>query len=163
MSRRQSKRSKSGSPPVQRRRKRRPRPEPGKQAASGPFKLRSFDIGALPLVNHILDRMGLEDLLEEHLPPDDPRTELPTSQAILVLVRNILLSREPIYGVGEWAARFPPDLTFREWRLEFQVDFTGFSAAAKPGFHDDSFDVQQWGKCPTRSARGWLGSYGKSI
>jgi transposase len=61
--------------------------------------------------------MGLEDLLEEHLPPDDSRTELPTSQAILVLVRNILLSREPIYGVGEWAARFPPDL-FDLWENE---------------------------------------------
>jgi transposase len=117
MSRRQSKRSKSGSPPVQRRRKRRPRPEPGKQAATGPFKLRSFDVGAIPLLNQILDRMGLEDLLEEHLPPDDPRTELPTSQAILVLVRNILLSREPIYGVGEWAARFPADL-FDLWENE---------------------------------------------
>jgi len=61
--------------------------------------------------------MGLEDLLEEHLPPDDPRTELPTSQAILVLVRNVLLSREPIYGVGEWAARFAPDL-FDLWENE---------------------------------------------
>jgi len=61
--------------------------------------------------------MGLEDLLEEHLPPDDPRTELPTSQAILVLVRNVLLSREPIYGVGDWAARFAPDL-FDLWENE---------------------------------------------
>ena len=117
MSRRQSKGPKPSSPPAQRRGKRRPRPEPGKQAASGPFKLRSFDVGALPLLNHILERMGLEDLLEEHLPPDDPRTELPTSQAILVLVRNVLLSREPIYGVGEWAARFPPDL-FDLWESE---------------------------------------------
>ena len=117
MSRRQSKRSKSSSPPAQRGRKRRPRPKPGRQAASGEFKLRSFDVGALPLLNHILDRMGLEDLLEEHLPPDDPRTELPTSQAILVLVRNVLLSREPIYGVGEWAARFAPDL-FDLWENE---------------------------------------------
>jgi len=52
--------------------------------------------------------------------------------------------------------------TFREWRREFQADFTGFLAAAKSGFHDDSFNVQHWGKCRTRSARGWLGSYGKS-
>ena len=115
MSRRQPRRAKSTS--SEGRRKRRPRPEPGKQAANGPFQLRSFDVGALPLVNHILQRMGLEDLLEEHLPPDDPRTELPTSQALLVLVRNVLLSREPIYGVGEWAARFAPDL-FDLWENE---------------------------------------------
>lgn len=117
MSQRPSKRSKPSSPRVPRGRKRRPRPEPGKQAASDPFKLRSFNVGALPLVNRILERMGLEELLEEHLPPDDPRTELPSSQAILVLVRNVLLSREPIYGVGEWAARFAPDL-FDLWENE---------------------------------------------
>ena len=110
MPRRRSKRPQTSSFPAARGRKRRPQPEPGKLAASGPFQLRSFDVGALPLLNHILKRMGLEDLLAEHLPPDDPRIELPTSRAILVLVRNVLLSREPIYGVGEWAAKFAPDL-----------------------------------------------------
>jgi len=121
MSRRSSKhsqkRSTSNSPATQSGRKRRRRLEPGRQATSGPFQLRSWDIGALPLVNRILERMGLEVLLQEHLPPDDPRTELPTSQTILVLVRNVLLSREPIYGVGEWAARFAPDL-FNLWEHE---------------------------------------------
>lgn len=106
-----SKRTKSDSPAARRARNGRRRPlEPGKQAASGPFTLRTFDVGALPLLNHILERMGLERLLEEHLPPDDPRTELPTAQAVMVLVRNVLMSREPIYGVGEWAARFDPGL-----------------------------------------------------
>ena len=28
----------------------------------------------------------------------------------MVLLRNLLVSREPIYGVGEWAARHAPDL-----------------------------------------------------
>ena len=31
-------------------------------------------------------------------------------KALLVLLRNLLVSREPIYGVGEWAARYAPDL-----------------------------------------------------
>jgi hypothetical protein len=30
--------------------------------------------------------------------------------ALLVLVRNLLVSREPLYGVGEWAARHVPAL-----------------------------------------------------
>jgi hypothetical protein len=29
---------------------------------------------------------------------------------LLVLVRNLLVSREPLYGVGEWAARHVPAL-----------------------------------------------------
>lgn len=95
---------------------RRPR-EPGQRAGVEGFQLRSYDIGALPLVNWLLDRMRLREILSEHLPPDDPRTELSTVSALLVLVRNVLLSREPVYGVAEWAAGFAPDL-FELWPEE---------------------------------------------
>src|SRR6185437_2556685 len=61
--------------------------------------------------------MRLEEILKRHLPEDDPRTELPTTCALLVLVRNVLLSRQPVYGVGDWAAGFAPDL-FDLWRDE---------------------------------------------
>jgi hypothetical protein len=50
-------------------------------------------VGALPLVNRLLERMRLREILSEHLPADDPRTELSTASALLVLVRNVLLSR----------------------------------------------------------------------
>jgi len=72
--------------------------------------LRSYQVGALPLVNRLLERMRLREILSEHLPVDDPRTELATVSALLVLVRNVLLSRQPVYGVAEWAAGFAPDL-----------------------------------------------------
>jgi transposase len=72
--------------------------------------LRSYQVGALPLVNRLLERMRLREILAEHLPADDPRTELATVSALLVLVRNVLLSRQPVYGVAEWAAGFAPDL-----------------------------------------------------
>ena len=54
--------------------------------------------------------MRLPDILRRCLPPDDVRKILPTVRGLLVLVRNILVSREPIYGVGEWTARYAPDL-----------------------------------------------------
>lgn len=92
-------------------------PEPGRVAQAGQVELRSYDVGALPLLNHILDKMRLEAFLSQRLPPDDPRAELPTAQGLLVMVRNVLLSRQPIYGVGEWAARFAPDL-FNLWERE---------------------------------------------
>ena len=41
---------------------------------------------------------------------EDGRTKLSPTKALLVLLRNLLLSREPIYGLGEWAARYVPDL-----------------------------------------------------
>lgn len=83
---------------------------PGKQARAGGLRLRSYDVGALPLLWDIIERMQLKPILMEHLPKDDPRTELPTVTALLVLFANLLMAREPVYGVGEWAALFPPDL-----------------------------------------------------
>ena len=89
----QRKKSRSSS----RRRARRQAPdspslEPGKNARAPGLTLQSYEVGALPLVNHLLQRMQLEELLQRHLPPDDPRCEFPTSRAILVLVRNVLMS-----------------------------------------------------------------------
>src|SRR5258708_31736805 len=91
---------------------RRPKREvvPGKHAQAEGLQLRSYDVGALPLLKRIVERMQLQRILTEHLPKDDSRTELPTVTALLVLFANLLMAREPIYGVGEWAALFPPDL-----------------------------------------------------
>src|SRR3954453_5218578 len=83
---------------------------PGKQTRANGLRQRSYDIGALPLLNRIVERMQLRRILGEHLPRDDSRTELPTVTSLLVLFANLLMAREPVYGVGEWAALFPPDL-----------------------------------------------------
>lgn len=72
--------------------------------------LRSASVGPLPLVNRMLERIRLEAFLREALPQEDGRTKLSPTKALLVLLRNLLLAREPIYGVGEWAVRFAPDL-----------------------------------------------------
>jgi transposase len=82
----------------------------GHRARSGNQTLRSWTVGGLPLVNRLFDRMRLHEFLEKHLPPDDPRQEVPTTRCLLLLLRNILLSREPIYGIGEWAESYAPDL-----------------------------------------------------
>lgn len=60
----------------------------------------------------------------------------PRAQALLVLVRNVLLSREPVYAVGAWAARFAPDL-FNLWEEQVAL------------LHDDRL-----GRCLTRLFRG---------
>jgi transposase len=82
---------------------------PGRRAEEGKLQVQTFDIGTLPLINHFFERLRLEKLLAQYLPPDDPRTEIPTARALLVLVRNVLVSRKPIYGIAEWAARYAPD------------------------------------------------------
>lgn len=91
---------------------------PGTHAHADGLELRSYDVGALLILTRILDRMPLNRILNEPLPNDDSRTALPTVTALLVLFTNILMAREPIAGVGEWAALFPPDrLGLREHDL----------------------------------------------
>jgi len=77
---------------------------------AGGFVLRSATVGALPVVNKLLRRTRLEEFIRDALPQEDGRTKLSSTKALLVLLRNLLLSREPIYGLGEWAARYAPDL-----------------------------------------------------
>ncbi len=79
-------------------------------ARAGRNVLRSSTVGALPILDDLLRRMRLEQFLSAALPPEDRRTKLSPVKALLVLLRNLLVSREPIYGVREWAARHAPDL-----------------------------------------------------
>jgi transposase len=82
----------------------------GARARAGGQTLQTCSIGALPIINQLLDRIELQRFLDQHLPPDGRRMAVPTSRCLLLLLRNILLSREPIYGLGEWAERFAPEL-----------------------------------------------------
>ena len=75
-----------------------------------PFVLSSKRLGALPIVNHFLDRMGLPAVLERYLPSDDPRLLLPPASAVRLVVANLLLGRSPLYALGEWALPFDPAL-----------------------------------------------------
>ena len=72
------------------------------------FELASQELGALPILGRFLDRLGLEALLERHLPDGDPRVLMAVARTIRVLVMNLCVEREPLYGIGEWAQRFDP-------------------------------------------------------
>jgi transposase len=77
---------------------------------SGPFGLVSHRLGALPLINHFLDRIGLDTALARWLPAPDRRFKLTPATAIRLLVVNLLVGRAPLYGLGEWAAPYAPHL-----------------------------------------------------
>jgi transposase len=85
-------------------------PASGTSAQWPSLTLRSWTVGALPLINHFLSRLDLEALLQAHLPAHDGRSRLPVARGLIVLVQNILLSREPLYGLGAWAALHDPQL-----------------------------------------------------
>jgi transposase len=73
-----------------------------------PFTLRSQKLGALPIINAFLARMGLARALEAYLPADDARLRLAPADVVAVLVRNIVAGHRPVYALGEWAAPYAP-------------------------------------------------------
>jgi transposase len=91
-------------------------------AAAG--TLTSYRVAALPVLEGILDRLRLEVFLRDHLPPEDRRSRVSTATGLMVLLKNLLISREPLYGIGEWAARHAP-----EW--------LGLTPTQLPSLNDD--------------------------
>jgi transposase len=87
-----------------------PRTRLGDTARAAGQTLTSSRIAALPILERVLRRLRLEEILRESLPREDQRSRIPTATGLLILVKNLLLSREPLYGVGEWAARHVPEL-----------------------------------------------------
>jgi transposase len=99
-------------------------PRPGEVARAKGRTLTSYRVGALPIVNRLLERLRLEEFLRSYLPRADRRCRIAPVVGVLLLLKNVLLSREPLYGIGEWAARFDP--------LAF-----GFADSQLPSLNDD--------------------------
>jgi len=99
-------------------------PRPGEVARAKGRTLTSYRVGALPIVDRLLDRMRLDQFLRSYLPRADRRCRIAPSIGITLLLKNVLLSREPLYGIGEWAARFDPKAL-------------GFTDAQLPSLNDD--------------------------
>ncbi|MBI4739241.1 IS1634 family transposase [Candidatus Woesearchaeota archaeon] len=70
-----------------------------------PFMLETENIGPLPIINHYMERLKIEETLLRHLDPANSQKMEP-AHCISVLLRNIITEREPIYSLGEWAAEF---------------------------------------------------------
>jgi hypothetical protein len=70
------------------------------------FELVTHRLGPLPLVNHFLDPLGLDALLDRFVPTTDGRCQLGYGKAIGVLVRSLRVEREPIYRHHETVRTF---------------------------------------------------------
>jgi hypothetical protein len=82
----------------------------GKLAQANGQTLNSRRVGALPILDRFLRRLRIGQTLGDRLPREDRRWRVSNSAVLLLLARNLLISREPLYGIGEWAARHEPSL-----------------------------------------------------
>ena len=86
------------------------------------FTLQSERLGPLPLINHFLERIGLEQLLDRHV-PSDARCAVPHARALGVLLRSIIVEREPIYRQQETVHGFASGMFgFRGQEMEHLCD-----------------------------------------
>ena len=68
------------------------------------LRLRALRVGALPILNQFIARMGLADELTLAL------KNAGYAEALLALVKNILIDRNALYAVGEWVALYDAGL-----------------------------------------------------
>src|SRR6516165_1274910 len=64
------------------------------------LRLRALRVGALPILNHFIERMGLAAELTLAL------KNAGYADALLALIKNIVVERNALYAVGEWAALY---------------------------------------------------------
>ena len=68
------------------------------------YRLQDLRIGALPILNGFIQRMGLEEELTLAL------RNAGYADALLALVKNILIDRNALYAIREWVALFDAGL-----------------------------------------------------
>src|SRR5215471_7230649 len=64
------------------------------------LRLRALRVGALPILNQFIARMGLADELTLAL------KNAGYAEALLALIKNILVDRNALYALAEWAALY---------------------------------------------------------
>jgi len=73
-------------------------------------QLQARHIGVIPLLNLFIKRLKLQEILTKHVPVRDNRQKLEPAIGLLILLRNVLASRKPLYQVPEWVEAFDPEL-----------------------------------------------------
>lgn len=67
-----------------------------------PLSIRYVRMGAVPIIQQVMDTLGLEGIFREHV-KHDPRDKIPVSRVLVTALCNIILERYPLYKMGDWA------------------------------------------------------------
>lgn len=142
-------------------------------------QLQRFHVGALPLLERILRRLRLREILEETLPPSG-RQGVGTAQTLELLALNLTFAKDPLYELAAWvqgldlralgyrqrpAVRFTDDRFARALDALYATDrtslLTRLAVAAIQAFevqceaiHNDSTSVKAFGRIPRQTRTG---------
>ena len=117
------------------------------------LRLHAVRVGALPILNCMIERMGLAEELALALNGSG------YAEVLLALIKNILVERNALYAVGEWAAFYDAGLVAsgkigddrlgRALDRLFAADRGQLADAHRPGGHErlrsqDGADPQRY-------------------
>ena len=68
------------------------------------FTLRDEVLDTLPIIAHVTNLLGLDELLDAHVRARDARVRLAPARSLSVLVSNLALHHAPLYALSEWVA-----------------------------------------------------------
>jgi transposase len=71
-----------------------------------PFQLLRQGLGAIPILDRVIEQIGLAAHLTETV------RHTPYTEAILLLLKNILIERNALYAIREWSAQYDPALVY---------------------------------------------------
>jgi transposase len=149
--------------------------------------LRRFHVGGLPLIQEVLRRMGLTDLLEDGV-PGGGRQEVSPASVLTLLAANLTLAKDPLYELEQWVeaqdlrvlgyprrpnVRFTDDRFARALDALYRADrsslLTRLVVSVVRRFdldlgriHNDSTSVKAFGRIPGRTRTGFELHHGHS-
>jgi len=144
-------------------------------------------VGALPLLELILHRLRLREILEEFIPPSGRQT-VSSAQTLVLLAVNLTLAKDPLYELAQWVDsldlralgyRQRPSVRFTDDRFARALDdlytsdrtslLTRLAVSAIKAFevqcdaiHNDSTSVKAFGRIPGRTRTGFELRFGHS-
>lgn len=70
------------------------------------FQLTRQGLGAIPIIDSVITRIGLFDHLSSAMKNDR------YAEAIVLLVKNVMIERNALYAIQDWSAQFDPELVY---------------------------------------------------
>src|SRR4030042_5119423 len=67
-----------------------------------PLSIRPVRLGPLPIVQQIIDKIGIEKVFLTHV-NHNSRDKIPVSRTLIIALLNVITERFPLYKMGEWA------------------------------------------------------------
>lgn len=64
-------------------------------------KLSRLQVGALPLIRSIIERIQLREILQQYI-PSSRRQPVARTDLLVLLVANLTLAKDPLYELADW-------------------------------------------------------------